>query len=79
MCGALGDLCEVPGPNIPLIVSVLLSVILVLLIIGGVLIYRHYQEEAAIASMHWKISYDDIGEIKSGTRLVVRRDILIVT
>ena len=60
LCGPLGDKCEVQGPNITLIVSVALAVILALVIIGGLVGYRHYREEAAIASMHWKISSDEI-------------------
>ena len=60
MCGRLGELCAVAGPNIPLIVSVLLAVLVVFLVIAAGLVYRHYREEAAIASMHWKISEDEI-------------------
>ena len=43
-----------------LIVSVILSVALLALIVMGVLAYRKHKEEAAIASMHWKISGDEI-------------------
>ena len=60
VCGRLGELCAVAGPNIPLIVSVLLAVLVVILVIAAGLVYRHYREEAAIASMHWKISEDEI-------------------
>ena len=60
ICGALGDICESEGPNIPLIVSVLLGVLLILISVAGYLVYRHYKEEADIASMHWKICLDDI-------------------
>ena len=60
VCGRLGELCAVAGPNIPLIVSVLLAVLVVFLVIAAGLVYRHYREEAAIASMHWKISEDEI-------------------
>ena len=60
MCGALGHLCEVEGPNIPLIVSVLLGVVLIVMSVVGYLVYRHFKEEADIASMHWKVSVDDV-------------------
>ena len=56
VCGPLGDLCLTEGPNFAVILSVILSVILVMVFIIGYLVYRHFREEAAIASMHWKIS-----------------------
>ena len=60
LCGPLGELCQSEAPNFAVIVSVVLSVLLVMFIIIGYLVYRHYREEAAIASMHWKISQQDI-------------------
>ena len=60
LCGPLGELCQSEAPNFAVIVSVILSVLLVMFIIIGYLVYRHYREEAAIASMHWKISQQDI-------------------
>ena len=60
LCGPLGELCQTEAPNFAVIVSVVLSVLLVMFFIIGYLVYRHFREEAAIASMHWKISHQDI-------------------
>ena len=60
ICGPVGEKCAPWEPSVALIVSVILSVALLALIVMGVLAYRKHKEEAAIASMHWKISGDEI-------------------
>ena len=60
VCGAVGDKCAPWEPSVPVIVSVVLSVVLLALIVVSYLAYRKYKEEAAIASMHWKISEEEI-------------------
>ena len=43
VCGFDGKLCVVDGPNVPLIVSVVLSCLMVGLIVTAYLLYRHYK------------------------------------
>ncbi|XP_017765073.1 PREDICTED: atrial natriuretic peptide receptor 1-like isoform X2 [Eufriesea mexicana] len=59
-CGFDGSLC--PDNSLPghAILSMVLSSIVVLLIVASVFIYRHFKLEAEIASMTWKVHWDDI-------------------
>ncbi|CAI6345975.1 unnamed protein product [Macrosiphum euphorbiae] len=57
-CGFDNSLCEtIPGYAI---LSIVLSSVVVILAIASALIYRHYKLEAEIASMTWKVNYNDI-------------------
>ncbi|XP_025416867.1 atrial natriuretic peptide receptor 1-like isoform X4 [Sipha flava] len=57
-CGFDNSLCKtMPGYAI---LSIVLSSVVVILAIASALIYRHYKLEAEIASMTWKVSYNDI-------------------
>ena len=59
---------KVQGPNYSLIASVTMAVIIALLMVVAFFVYRYYKEEAAIASMHWKISTDEIMATKGSKR-----------
>ncbi|XP_031842737.1 atrial natriuretic peptide receptor 1 [Nomia melanderi] len=59
-CGFDGSLC--PDNSLPVhaILSMVLSSIVVVLVVASVFIYRHFKLEADIASMTWKIHWNDI-------------------
>ncbi|XP_026301091.1 atrial natriuretic peptide receptor 1 isoform X2 [Apis mellifera] len=59
-CGFDGSLC--PDNTLPgyAILSMVLSSIVVFLFVGSVFIYRHFKLEAEIASMTWKVHWNDI-------------------
>ncbi|XP_076650294.1 atrial natriuretic peptide receptor 1 [Halictus rubicundus] len=59
-CGFDGSLC--PDNSLPghAILSIVLSSIVVVLVVASVFIYRHFKLEADIASMTWKIHWNDI-------------------
>ncbi|XP_035740705.1 atrial natriuretic peptide receptor 1-like isoform X2 [Vespa mandarinia] len=59
-CGFDGSLC--PDNSLPgyAILSIVLSSIVVVLVVGSVFIYRHFKLEAEIASMTWKVHWEDI-------------------
>ncbi|KAL0132012.1 hypothetical protein PUN28_000049 [Cardiocondyla obscurior] len=59
-CGFDGSLC--PDNSLPgyAILSMVLSSIVVVLVIGSVFIYRRFKLEAEIASMTWKVHWDDV-------------------
>ncbi|XP_036142551.1 atrial natriuretic peptide receptor 1 isoform X2 [Monomorium pharaonis] len=59
-CGFDGSLC--PDNSLPgyAILSMVLSSIVVVLVVGSVLIYRRFKLEAEIASMTWKVHWDDV-------------------
>ncbi|XP_053977333.1 atrial natriuretic peptide receptor 1-like isoform X1 [Hylaeus volcanicus] len=59
-CGFDGSLC--PDNSLPghAILSMVLSSIVVVLVVASVFIYRHFKLEAEIASMTWKVHWDDI-------------------
>ncbi|XP_014598913.1 PREDICTED: atrial natriuretic peptide receptor 1-like isoform X2 [Polistes canadensis] len=59
-CGFDGSLC--PDNSLPgyAILSIVLSSIVVVLVVASVFIYRHFKLEAEIASMTWKVHWDDI-------------------
>lgn len=62
-CGFQGELCET---KIFVILLCLSLALLVLLMIGSCLIFKHYKEEADIASMTWKIDQEEIKDVKHG-------------
>ncbi|XP_023288642.1 atrial natriuretic peptide receptor 1 [Orussus abietinus] len=59
-CGFDGALC--PDNSLPgyAILSIVLSSIVVGLVVASVFIYRHFKLEADIASMTWKVHWDDV-------------------
>ncbi|XP_018348544.1 PREDICTED: atrial natriuretic peptide receptor 1-like isoform X2 [Trachymyrmex septentrionalis] len=59
-CGFDGSLC--PDNSLPgyAILSMVLSSIVVVLVVGSVFIYRRFKLEAEIASMTWKVHWDDL-------------------
>ncbi|XP_070155769.1 atrial natriuretic peptide receptor 1 isoform X3 [Polyergus mexicanus] len=59
-CGFDGSLC--PDNSLPgyAILSMVLSSIVVVLVVGSVFIYRRFKLEAEIASMTWKVHWDDV-------------------
>ncbi|OXU27503.1 hypothetical protein TSAR_011269 [Trichomalopsis sarcophagae] len=59
-CGYDGSLC--PDNSLPgyAILSIVLSSIVVFLVVGSVFIYRHFKLEAEIASMTWKVHWEDV-------------------
>ncbi|KAG5319873.1 ANPRA protein, partial [Acromyrmex heyeri] len=59
-CGFDGSLC--PDNSLPgyAILSMVLSSIVVVLVAGSVFIYRRFKLEAEIASMTWKVHWDDV-------------------
>ncbi|XP_014203598.1 atrial natriuretic peptide receptor 1-like [Copidosoma floridanum] len=59
-CGFDGSLC--PDNSLPgyAILSIILSSIVMFLIIVSLFIYRHYKLEAEIASMTWKVHWEDV-------------------
>ena len=58
-CGFQGELCQKQNPVLTILLSVSFFLLFVLLI-ASLLIFRHYKEEADIASMTWKIDADEI-------------------
>ncbi|GBO15605.1 hypothetical protein AVEN_19123-1, partial [Araneus ventricosus] len=60
-------------------VTVVLSVIVVCLLLGSAAIYRHYRREAQLASMTWKIKWEDITvstvskKMRPGSRISLTR------
>ncbi|XP_054258597.1 atrial natriuretic peptide receptor 1-like [Macrosteles quadrilineatus] len=64
ICGFDGALCKtMPGYAI---LSIVLSSVVVVLAIASVFIYRHYKLEAEIASMTWRVNYQDIVRVPPG-------------
>ncbi|XP_076630682.1 atrial natriuretic peptide receptor 1 isoform X1 [Colletes latitarsis] len=59
-CGFDGSLC--PDNSLPghAILSMVLSSIVVVLVVASVFIYRHFKLEAELASMTWKVHWNDI-------------------
>ncbi|KYN23266.1 Atrial natriuretic peptide receptor 2 [Trachymyrmex cornetzi] len=59
-CGFDGSLC--PDNSLPgyAILSMVLSSIVVVLVVGSVFIYRRFKLEAEIVSMTWKVHWDDV-------------------
>ncbi|XP_076759178.1 atrial natriuretic peptide receptor 1 isoform X3 [Xylocopa sonorina] len=59
-CGFDNSLC--PDNSLPgyAILSMVLSSIVVVLVVASVFIYRHFKLEAEIASMTWKVHWNDI-------------------
>ncbi|XP_025266935.1 atrial natriuretic peptide receptor 1 isoform X3 [Camponotus floridanus] len=59
-CGFDGSLC--PDNSLPgyAILSMVLSSIVVVLVVGSVLVYRRFKLEAEIVSMTWKVHWDDV-------------------
>ncbi|XP_011872052.1 PREDICTED: atrial natriuretic peptide receptor 1-like isoform X2 [Vollenhovia emeryi] len=59
-CGFDGMLC--PDNSLPgyAILSMVLSSIVVVLVVGSVFIYRRFKLEAEIASMTWKVHWEDV-------------------
>nr|XP_012220334.1 PREDICTED: atrial natriuretic peptide receptor 1 isoform X2 [Linepithema humile]XP_012220340.1 PREDICTED: atrial natriuretic peptide receptor 1 isoform X2 [Linepithema humile]XP_012220347.1 PREDICTED: atrial natriuretic peptide receptor 1 isoform X2 [Linepithema humile] len=59
-CGFDGSLC--PDNSLPgyAILSMILSSIVVVLVVGSVFIYRRFKLEAEIASMTWKVHWYDV-------------------
>ncbi|XP_014220328.2 atrial natriuretic peptide receptor 1 isoform X3 [Trichogramma pretiosum] len=71
-CGFDGSLC--PDNSLPgyAILSIVLSSIVVFLVVAAVFIHRHYKLEAEIASMTWKVHWEDVivipnGRLKAGS------------
>ncbi|XP_077259435.1 atrial natriuretic peptide receptor 1 isoform X2 [Temnothorax americanus] len=67
-CGFDGSLC--PDNSLPgyAILSMVLSSIVVVLVVGSVFIYRRFKLEAEIASMTWKVHWDDVIVIPSAKK-----------
>ncbi|XP_042219415.1 receptor-type guanylate cyclase gcy-28-like [Homarus americanus] len=66
VCGFDMSLCpETHGPWS--IVAGLLALLVVVMAVGSVFIYRHYKLEADLASMTWRISWEDV-EITEKTK-----------
>ncbi|EFX72574.1 hypothetical protein DAPPUDRAFT_201000 [Daphnia pulex] len=59
-CGFDNTKC--PDNTMPIyaIVTIVLSSVVVVLIVTSAFIYRHYKEEAEIASMTWKIAWNEV-------------------
>ncbi|KAK8406870.1 hypothetical protein O3P69_007431 [Scylla paramamosain] len=58
-CGFDNSLCpETTGPWS--IVAGLLALLVVVMAVGSVFIYRHYKLEADLASMTWRVSWEDV-------------------
>ncbi|XP_071539288.1 atrial natriuretic peptide receptor 1 [Panulirus ornatus] len=59
VCGFDNSLC--PEPHGPWsIVAGLLALLVVVMAVGSVFIYRHYKLEADLASLTWRISWEDV-------------------
>ncbi|KZC11079.1 Atrial natriuretic peptide receptor 2 [Dufourea novaeangliae] len=67
-CGFDGSLC--PDNSLPghAILSMVLSSIVVVLVVGSVFTYRYFKLEAEIASMTWKVHWNDIIMLVPNTR-----------
>ncbi|KAI9553877.1 hypothetical protein GHT06_019147 [Daphnia sinensis] len=59
-CGFDNSKCPDETTPIYAIVTIVLSSVVVVLIITSAFIYRHYKEEAEIASMTWKVAWSDV-------------------
>ena len=63
-CGFEGEIClsesELASQRMLIIAAIVLSILLLFLFIVFILEYRHYRHEAELASMTWKIRYEDI-------------------
>ena len=74
-CGYQGELCQKQNPVLTILLA-LSFFLLFVLFVASLLIFRHYKEEADIASMTWKIDaeeidYDNrIARRNSGTSIV---------
>lgn len=60
LCGFEGEKCVDDVATQYAIVSGILSGLLLVLFIVFIIVYRHYKLEAELASMTWKIRYEDI-------------------
>jgi len=58
-CGFEGSLCESDSQVFVILLSISLVLVLALSVVS-IFIFRHYKEEADIASMNWKINIDEI-------------------
>ncbi|GFR01004.1 receptor-type guanylate cyclase gcy-28, partial [Trichonephila clavata] len=68
VCGFDGSLCsDELFPQYVIVTSVLSSVVVVFIIMSF-FIYRHFQLEAELASMTWKIRWEDIVSTKKGVK-----------
>ena len=65
-CGFEGELCEDDSASQYAIISGILTGLLLILFVVFIIVYRHYKLEAELASMTWKIRYDDIITYTSG-------------
>ncbi|XP_057376143.1 atrial natriuretic peptide receptor 1-like [Daphnia carinata] len=59
-CGFDNKKCPDETTAIYAIITIVLSSVVVVLIITSAFIYRHYKEEAEIASMTWKVAWSDV-------------------
>ncbi|KAK4007858.1 hypothetical protein OUZ56_013008 [Daphnia magna] len=92
-CGFDNSKCPDETTPIYAIVTIVLSSVVVVLIITSAFIYRHYKEEAEIASMTWKVAWSDVvlfngdrtgrasagpaGAAKFGSRLSIGRNSIL--
>ncbi|XP_076366606.1 atrial natriuretic peptide receptor 1-like isoform X3 [Tachypleus tridentatus] len=60
VCGFDGSKCPNNEVSLYLVISAVLSVLLMVLCIFSIFIYRHFKLEAELASMTWKIKWEDI-------------------
>lgn len=67
-CGFFGELCldESDTQRVLIIAAMTLSFLLLCLFVVFIFVYRHYRLEAELASMTWKIRYEDIVTTTSG-------------
>ena len=68
-CGFEGELClsdDAQTQRVLIIAAITLSFLLLCLFIVFIFVYRHYRLEAELASMTWKIRYEDIVTTTSG-------------
>jgi len=59
-CGFDGSLCDAGGEQIFVILLCVALAMVVILIVASIFIFKHYKEEADIASMTWKIDMEEI-------------------
>ncbi|XP_063236089.1 atrial natriuretic peptide receptor 1-like [Bacillus rossius redtenbacheri] len=59
-CGFDNSLCPEQGLPGYAILSIVLSTVVVVLVVGSVFTYRHFKLEAEIASMNWKVAWQDL-------------------
>ncbi|XP_055925455.1 atrial natriuretic peptide receptor 1-like isoform X2 [Argiope bruennichi] len=78
-CGFDNSKCPEPKDETLSDVTVVLSVIVVCLLLGSAALYRHYRREAQLASMTWKIKWEDITvstvskKMRPGSRISLTR------